>query len=155
MVTGVSTNCANVAGMSITDEAKMTGMTPAMFTLSGMNVLCPPIIRRPTTRFAYWTGMRRSPVVIQITATTTASAMARNSTIETMLCVSSFSVPDGMRDTMLMKIMIDMPLPMPRAVMSSPSHITATAPATRVETMRAARHQLRSGSALYCWKRKT
>ncbi len=148
-------NWAKVAGISITDEAKITGMTPAMLTLSGMKVLCPPIIRRPTTRLAYCTGMRRSPVVIQMTATTTASAMTMKSTIDTTLCVSSFWVPDGMRDTMLMKIMIDMPLPMPRAVMSSPSHMTATAPATRVVTMRAPRHQLRSGSALYCWKRKT
>ena len=65
----------------ITDEAKMTGMTPAMLTLSGMNVLCPPIILRPTTRFAYCTGTRLSPVVIQITPTTTASAMTMNRTI--------------------------------------------------------------------------
>ncbi len=53
-----------------------------------------------------------------------------------------------------MKMMIDMPLPMPRAVMSSPSHMTITAPATRLETIRAARHQLRSGSALY-WRNRT
>ena len=69
----------------MTDEAKMTGITPAMLTLSGMNVLSPPIIRRPTTRLAYCTGTRRSPVVIQITPTTTASAMTRNRTIGSRL----------------------------------------------------------------------
>ena len=30
------------------DEAKITGMTPPVFTLSGMCVLDPPYIRRPT-----------------------------------------------------------------------------------------------------------
>ena len=37
------------------DEAKITGITPPVFTLSGMCVLDPPYIRRPTTRLAYWT----------------------------------------------------------------------------------------------------
>ena len=123
----------------ITDEAKITGMTPAMFTLRGMKVLVPPIMRRPTTRLAYCTGTRRSPLVIQMTPTTTARAMTTKRTIVTMLRVISLAAPDGMRDTMLMKIMIDMPLPMPRAVMSSPSHITNTAPATRLHDDQARR----------------
>ena len=67
----------------------------------------------------------------------------------TRLIVKSLAAPDGMRDTMLMKMMIDMPLPRPRAVMSSPSHITNTAPATRLTMMSRARHQLRSGSAFW------
>ena len=64
-----------VGKISMIDEAKITGITPAMFTLSGMKVLVPPIMRRPTTRLAYCTGTRRSPVVIQMTAITTARAM--------------------------------------------------------------------------------
>ena len=44
-----------VAGNARIDEAKMTGMTPPVFTFSGMCVLEPPYIRRPTTRFAYCT----------------------------------------------------------------------------------------------------
>ncbi len=68
-------NCASVGGMSMNDDAKMIGMTPAMFTLSGMNVLAPPIMRRPTTRLAYCTGTRRSPVVIHTTPTMTARMM--------------------------------------------------------------------------------
>ena len=35
----VPRNCANVGMIIIIDEAKITGMTPAMLTLSGMNVL--------------------------------------------------------------------------------------------------------------------
>src|SRR5450756_1357733 len=120
-------NWAKVGGMSMTDEAKMTGMTPAMFTLRGMYVLAPPSMRRPTTRFAYCTGTRRSPVVIQMTATTTAMAMIAMAIWTPMLSVNILIKPSGSREMMLMKIRIDIPLPMPRAVMSSPNHITAAA----------------------------
>mgnify|MGYP003694031463 CR=1 FL=1 len=39
----------------------MIGMTPPVFTFSGMCVLEPPYIRRPTTRLAYCTVTRRWP----------------------------------------------------------------------------------------------
>ena len=45
----------------------------------------------------------------------------------------------GRRDTTDAKIRIDMPLPMPRWVMSSPSHMTIAVPAVHVSTMSAAR----------------
>ena len=45
--------------------------------------------------------------------------------------------PPGTREMMLMKIRIDMPLPMPRAVISSPIHMTTVAPAVRVKRMSA------------------
>ena len=38
----------------------MTGITPPEFTFSGRCVDWPPIMRRPTMRLAYCTGMRRS-----------------------------------------------------------------------------------------------
>ena len=44
---------ANVAGSSVSELAKIIGMTPAMFTRSGIWVFCPPYILRPTTRLAY------------------------------------------------------------------------------------------------------
>ena len=40
----------------------------------------------------------------------------------------------GTRDTMLTKMMSDMPLPMPRCVMSSPIHMINAVPATSVNT---------------------
>ena len=52
---------ASVAGNARIDDAKMTGMTPPVFTLSGMCVLDPPYIRRPTIRLAYCTVTRRWP----------------------------------------------------------------------------------------------
>ncbi len=80
--------------------------------------------------------------------------MTMNRMIGIRLMVNSCAAPDGIRETMLMKMMIDMPLPMPRAVMSSPSHMTMTAPATRLVTIRPARHHVRSGSASY-WRNST
>ena len=41
--------------------AKMIGMTPAWLTRSGRNVEPPWYMRRPRTRLAYWTGIRRWP----------------------------------------------------------------------------------------------
>ena len=49
------------AGNARIDEAKITGMTPPVLTFSGMCVLDPPYIRRPTTRLAYCTVTRRCP----------------------------------------------------------------------------------------------
>ena len=40
----------------------------------------------------------------------------------------------GTRDTMLAKMMSDMPLPTPRCVMSSPIHMMNAVPATSVNT---------------------
>ena len=42
----------------------------------------------------------------------------------------------GTRDTMLTKMMSDMPLPMPRCVISSPIHMMNAVPATSVNTTR-------------------
>ncbi len=64
-------------GMYSSDDAKMTGMTPAWFTLSGIYVEVPPYILRPTIRFAYCTGIRRCACSMKATkamiATPTAS----------------------------------------------------------------------------------
>ena len=49
------------------DCAKMIGITPAVLTRSGMCVLCPPYIFRPTIRFAYCTGILRCAWVIRTT----------------------------------------------------------------------------------------
>ena len=61
-------NWTAIAGRYISDEAKMTGMMPAWFTLSGMYVELPPNILRPTMRRAYWTGIRRCACSMKMTA---------------------------------------------------------------------------------------
>src|SRR3954463_869161 len=57
-------------------EAKMTGMTPAWLTLSGMYVEEPPYILRPTIRRAYWTGIRRWPCSMKMTVAMMTRPMA-------------------------------------------------------------------------------
>ena len=51
----------------------------------------------------------------------------------------------GMREMTAAKMMIDMPLPMPRWVMSSPSHITSAVPAVHVMTISNAFHAVKFG----------
>ena len=46
----------------------MIGMTPDWLTFSGMYVFWPPIMRRPTTRLANCTGIRRWPSSTNTTA---------------------------------------------------------------------------------------
>ena len=54
---------------------------------------------------------------------------------------------------MLAKIMSEIPLPMPRWVMSSPSHMTRAVPTVRVRTIRKKRERVQrpvAGKAPYC-----
>ena len=58
----------------------------------------------------------------------------------------------GRRDTTDAKIRIDMPLPMPRWVMSSASHMTIAVPAVHVSTMSAALPAVKFGMRSWPWK---
>ncbi len=103
-----------------------------------MWVLCPPYIFRPTTRFAYWTGILRWAWVIAttdaITPIMTTMMMAarngfrvptRSARIELMMSV-------GKRATIPMNMMSEMPFPIPRSVICSPSHMIRMVPAVWV-----------------------
>jgi len=123
-------------------DAKMMAITPAAFTLSGRYVVWPPMTRRPCTRFAYDTGMRRCARSMNTMAGMQATTMTRMSTVMAMprplsaVEVSDWKIADGTRATMDVKMMSDMPLPMPRCVMSSPIHMMQAVPATSVKTTR-------------------
>ena len=114
----------------------MTGMTPAWFTLSGMYVELPPNILRPTIRRAYCTGIRRWACSMKMTA-----AMISRPITTTMpkthqpFAFCTAHSEDGKPATTWVKISSDMPLPMPRSVMSSPSHMMTAVPAVMVMTM--------------------
>ena len=56
-------------------------MTPPVFTFSGMCVLDPPYIRRPTTRLAYCTVTRRWPRSTKMIAATTSAIITIRSSI--------------------------------------------------------------------------
>ena len=113
----------------------MTGMTPAWLTFSGMYVDVPPYIRRPIIRLAYWTGIRRCACSMKTTKkmTSRTSAITRENLPQPLLiliCQPSL----GSRAMIEVKIRTDMPLPTPRSVISSPSHMTTPVPAVIVMT---------------------
>ena len=113
-------------------------MTPPVLTFSGMCVLDPPYCRRPTTRLAYWTAMRRWPRSTKMIAATTPIITAtRNTTRSSEICPVCIwsrvvSTAAGKPATMPEKISSDMPLPMPRSVICSPSHMMNIVPVVRV-----------------------
>src|SRR5665811_2602149 len=139
-------NCARTPGRASIEDAKMTGMTPAMLTLSGMYVLVPPYILRPIIRLAYCTGTRRCDC-----STMTTSAMTRKPMRMTMIKTSQrplelwIAARDcGKREAIEVKISSDMPLPMPRSVISSPIHMMTPVPAVMVRTMTVSYTHLRA-----------
>ena len=103
-------------------------------------MLEPPYILRPTTRLANVTGIRRWPWSTKTISTSSARETSRitENLTRPPSCRTVLS-PLGMPATTLAKIRMDMPLPMPRWVMSSPSHMTKAVPAVRVSTMKPAR----------------
>ncbi len=133
---------ASVPGTMMMVWAKMIGITPAVMSRIGMKVFCPSRIRpRPMTFRGIWIGIRRAAMVIATTAATTATRIARNDTAPKAL-----TTPDstnwmrcrlpGQRRSRIENVMSRlMPLPMPRSVICSPSHITKIAPVVSVTTM--------------------
>src|SRR5215217_9720749 len=95
---------AIVGGNAITAAAKMIGMTPAMFTRSGMYVEPPAVIRRPTIRFAYWIGMRRWPSWMKTTATMTPRAITGRKSFSVAPPLIHAVMPDGIVERIDAKI---------------------------------------------------
>ena len=114
--------------------AKMIGMTPAWLTRRGRNGLPPWYIRRPRTREAYWTGIRRWPSLMKtIAATATIATTTKQHACDRVRALEEADDRrSGSGDTMPAKMMKLMPLPIPFSVISSPSHIRRIEPAVRV-----------------------
>ena len=87
-------------------------------------------------RRAYWTGIRRWACSMKITAATITRPMASTTPKSHQPCDfwTSHSAA-GKVATTWQKIRIDMPLPTPRSVISSPSHMMTAVPAVIVITM--------------------
>jgi len=134
-------NWARVAGNMMIDDAKMGGMTPDVLILRGRCVVCPPYILRPTMRLAYCTGILRCPVSMKTMAPTTATMKtARKMTARIPISPVAtrrnvFRTPSGPRQTMPAKMMSEIPLPIPRSVICSPSHMMKAVPAVSVMTV--------------------
>ena len=134
-------NPATVIGSSSSDDAKIIGITPAVLSLSGRWVLSPPNIFCPTWRFGYCTTMRRwarSTKTIRVITETTMMNSPTMSTADIAPVRPSSRVParaEGSAATMPEKMISEIPLPTPRAVICSPSHIRKMVPPTSVITV--------------------
>src|SRR5271163_3426778 len=120
---------------------KIGGITPPEFTRSGRYVICPPITFRPITRFAYCTGIRRCPPSTNTMKATTASIstikptrMIPASDPHSPLVVFKYRscTAFGNPTTMPAKIISDIPFPMPRSLICSPSHMMNADPVVSV-----------------------
>ena len=123
------------------EEAKITGMTPAVLTRSGRCVVCPPYMRRPTMRLAYWTGIRRWPRSTNTIAATTAAIATSSSSAASRLSSPRWiiwkvsSTARGKPTTIPAKMIRLIPLPTPRSVICSPSHMMKAVPVVSVSTV--------------------
>jgi hypothetical protein len=94
--------------------------------------------RLPTTRRAYWIGMRRcarskytiTPTTATMNANSRITPIGASWSVRTMS--QTFESADGMLVTMPAKMMSEMPLPMPRSLICSPSHMMNDVPAVSV-----------------------
>ncbi len=128
---------ASVAGNMRSDEAKIGGMVPDVFTLSGRCAVCPPYTRRPTWRREYTIGICRRPfsknAIVAIASTRSPTITAIVSGWISPLFVAMYVATDsGMRVTMLAKMRREMPFEMPRSVICSPTHIRKAVPVVSV-----------------------
>src|SRR6266536_310668 len=130
-----SISCNASWGRYSSEDAKITGMTPAWLTFSGMYVEVPPYIRRPTMRLAYCTGTRRCACSMKTTAVITMIPRAMmNEKTHQPLPSLTLHPSAGNRAAIEVKIRTDMPLPTPRSVIISPSHMITPVPAVIVST---------------------
>ena len=140
-------NCATVIGSSSSEEAKIGGMTPEELSFSGRCEASPWNMRLPICRLGYWTSSRRWARSMKTMAATTASISASSaisSGQEMAPCRDSSSRPAsalGRPATMPDMMISEVPLPTPRAVICSPSHIRNMVPPTSVTTVEMRKNQ--------------
>ena len=120
----------------------MIGITPAEFTRMGIKLFWPSRIRpRPTTLRGICTGIFRDAIVIATTpphtpmTTATSATMAKIPISPTIKASNVRATAAGNVSMMEKKISRLMPLPIPRSVICSPSHITKTAPVVSANTV--------------------
>ena len=116
-------------------------MTPAVLSLSGKCELSPPNMRWPTCRLGYCTTIRRWARSIKtmnaITPKIMTSSKMMNAADKAPVRPSSSVLARavGRLATMPEKMISEMPLPMPRAVICSPNHISKIVPPEIVTTV--------------------
>ena len=116
----------------------MIGITPAVFTFNGMWVDWPPYTFLPTTRLAYETGILRVPCVNKTTKAITANIIPISITslriplTPSLIKAISLTITFGTRETIPTIIINEIPFPIPRSVILSPSHINNIVPVIKL-----------------------
>ena len=133
-----------IAGNVINDEAKITGITPAIASFKGICVPWAPTIFLPTTFFEYCTGTLLSASCTNTTPATNNNApiIIPNAVINPVvlnpvlvnIIFQIVVIPDGRPEIIPIKIIIDIPFPIPLLVICSPNHISKDVPATNDDT---------------------
>ena len=112
----------------------------------------PVVILRPTIRFAYWIGIRRWPSWTNTTEATMPTAISGKKMRSIGPPFHQALTPSGRLVRIEAKMRIEMPLPMPRLVICSPSHISSTVPVVSVTTISVIRPAF-ACSASWRWNR--
>ena len=95
--------------------------------------------------------MRRCDCSTKMTATTTSNPMAITTSRISMPFVAAMMPSEfGNCAAIEVKIISDMPLPMPRSVMSSPNHMITPVPAVMVMTIRMMPYQVSPAGSMSC-----
>ena len=119
--------------------AKMIGITPAAFTFKGIYCLAPPYCLLPTILFAYCTGIFLVPCTKRIAAPITNNKntisiinIIRPPLLFATLDTTSCNKASGKRAIIPIKIINEIPLPIPLSVILSPSHKINILPAAKI-----------------------
>ena len=117
----------------------MIGITPAAFTFKGIYCLAPPYCLLPTILFAYCTGIFLVPCTNKIAAPITNNKNTTSiiniirppllfATLDTTSCIKA----SGKRAIIPIRMINEIPLPIPLSVILSPSHKINILPAAKI-----------------------
>ena len=119
----------------------MIGITLAAFTFKGIYWRAPPYCLLPTTRFAYCTGTflvpctkRIAPAMTKRRNTISARKATKPPTALVVRDVNSATNAWGKRAIIPMRMINEIPLPIPLSVIRSPNHRTNILPPVRIAT---------------------
>ena len=140
-------------GVCISDDAKMIGITPAVFTLSGICEDCPPYVFRPCTFCEYCTAILAFPILKNDDKYNNCQQYKQNDHCREDSFCQCFSTDElciqlhkilRYTERILIKSTMKIPFPTPFSVIRSPIHIRNALPAVSVHTTIAALTKLNS-----------
>ena len=126
-------------GINMIAWAKIIGITLAAFTFKGIYWRAPPYCLFPMILFAYWTGTLRVPWTNKIAPAITNKRnnisiknITRPPVFSLVREINSWNKECGSRAIIPIKMIKEMPFPIPLSVMRSPSHKMNILPAAKI-----------------------